>query len=199
MNSEKLSSQPSEWFNYYEKTKKLEVPDLLLEGLKYVKDKNEAIDIGAGSLRDTKFLLDQGFKVTALDNSYLLPKQAEGLPGNKLVLANCSFEDFNFPEDQYDFAVSMLSLFFIKPENFNTVFDKIKKSLKTNSILSVSFAGEKSTVANANNGTTHKKEEIEGLLSDMEIINITETLAEELLVSGYPATKHTFAVIAKKL
>ncbi len=199
MNSEKLPSQSTSWATYYEKTKDLEVPELLSRGIEYVKDKNEAIDIGAGSLRDTKFLIEEGFTVTALDSSPLLIKQAEGLPEDKLNLVNSSYEDFNFPKNKYDFVYSLHSLFFIKPENFNIIFDKIKNSLKTDGILCISLSGEKSTVANANQGSIHTKEGVKNLLSDMEIIDLTETLTDELLVSGYPAKKHNFLVIAKKL
>lgn len=199
MNPDKWSPEQSRWINYYEKTRDAKIPAIILKALEFVTQKDKAIDIGAGSLRDTRFLIEQGFHVTALDSSYLLPKEAEGLPEDKLDLANCLFEDFDFPENKYDFVVSILSLFFIKPENFDTVFKNIKTSLKKGGILCVSFSGKNSTIANINNGSTHTRDEIEEMLTGMEIITFKETDTEEILVNGQPVNKHVFSVIAKKL
>ncbi len=60
------------WANYYNATSSKPPSRLLMRALEYVRKGNNtltALDLGAGALVDSKFLLDQGFIVTAVDNS----------------------------------------------------------------------------------------------------------------------------------
>ena len=65
-----------DWSEYFEFTREKPPFLLLIEALKYVTDKGKAIDIGGGALKDTRYLLDEGFDVTVIDNSPLLEQEA---------------------------------------------------------------------------------------------------------------------------
>ncbi|MES2088352.1 MAG: class I SAM-dependent methyltransferase [Patescibacteria group bacterium] len=95
-----------------------------------------AIDLGSGALNDSKYLLDQGFKhVIALDKEAVAKEIADGLPKEKFTYVISDFETYDFPVGTFDLANAQYSLPFIKPEAFETVFQKIISSVKKNGIL----------------------------------------------------------------
>ena len=53
----------SHWSQYIAKTKNKSPRPLLVRALSYVKNKNKALDLGAGALNDSRYLLENGFKV----------------------------------------------------------------------------------------------------------------------------------------
>jgi len=56
------------WPQYIEKTKNKPPRRLLVQALGFVKNKNAALDLGAGAFNDTRYLLQAGFKkVIAVD------------------------------------------------------------------------------------------------------------------------------------
>ena len=61
------------WSDYIKKTKDRKPRSLLIESLNYVKNKGRSLDLGAGALNDSIFLLQSGFdSVTAIDNFYYI-------------------------------------------------------------------------------------------------------------------------------
>ena len=74
---------------FYKRTKDKSPSFLLVHALKHCVQRNDALDLGCGAGRDTRFLLQQGFRVTAVDldakkveaiNSGVAPVQEPGLP-----------------------------------------------------------------------------------------------------------------------
>ena len=118
-----------DWSEYYKITKNKLPSKLLVKALDYVKSKNKVIDIGGGALKDTRYLLTQGFDVTVVDSSELMAKEAKSIKSNKLHYTVSSFADFDFPKGKFDIASAMYSLPFNPPNTFDTVFKKIKNSL----------------------------------------------------------------------
>ena len=198
MNPENFREPKPEWKNYYERTRNTHIPKVVLEAVGFVTNKNKAIDLGAGALRDTEFFIDQGFQVTALDSSPLLSKEAERFDKEKITVVQSTLENFDFPEKEYDMVSAILSLLFVRPDMFNEVIEKIKKSLKKDGIFCATFVGNNDDKT-LGYGFGHTKEEVQLLLSDMEIISLKEQEGEGRLVSGTTKYSHRFDVIAKKL
>lgn len=55
-------------------------PLLLLEAVKILNRRGNALDLGCGAGRDTKFLLDQGFIVTAIDKESQAEEYIKKIP-----------------------------------------------------------------------------------------------------------------------
>ncbi|MFZ2804704.1 MAG: class I SAM-dependent methyltransferase, partial [Patescibacteria group bacterium] len=103
--------------------------------------KGKAIDIGGGALKDTRYLLEQGFDVTVVDSEPSMAKIAESINSDKLHAVVSSFVDFDFPKNTFDVASAMFSLPFSPPETFDAVVEKIKMSLVEGGIFCGNFFG----------------------------------------------------------
>jgi SAM-dependent methyltransferase len=193
-------AKTTDWSQYYEYTRNLPPYSFLVEAQKYVKAKGRAIDIGGGALRDCVYLLKQGFEVTVIDNSPLLAQEATSLANNKLHPVIESFEDFQFPENEYDLASAMFSLNFCSPNNFDMVFEKIKNSLKKDGIFCCQLFGNRDKSA-GNSGldkTYPSREMVEKLLQDLEILDFVEKENDDKDADHEVRSGHVFQFVARK-
>ena len=81
---------------FYRVTKDWQPSDLLVRAVSYAPQKGEALDLGCGAGRDTRFLLAQGFTVTAVDANEATPAYLRELPQDRLQIVWASFEEFQF-------------------------------------------------------------------------------------------------------
>lgn len=188
-----------DWEEYYEITKNKPPSKLLIKALGYVANKGKAIDIGGGALKDTRYLLEQGFDVTVVDKSELMAKEAEAIKSDKLHYFVSSFLDFDFPKNEYDIASAMYALPFNLPESFDAVFGRIKQSLVKGGIFCGQCFGVRDEWSTNQKMTFHTKEQVESLLSDMEVILLDEEEKDDRTANGTPKHWHVFNFIAKKL
>lgn len=192
-------TQTKDWSEYYDFTRSKPPYSLLIEAVKYVKDRGYAIDIGGGALRDTRYLLENGFDVTVIDNSPELANEAEKIKNSRLHTSIVSFEDFDFPKDKYDLASAMFALNFCDPINFDKVFNNIKNSLKPGGIFCALLFGDRDEWSSYTDKTYPSKDRIIQLLKDFEIISFAEKNPgekdenDELMTSG-----HVLKFIARK-
>jgi tellurite methyltransferase len=196
---EKMYGSKKRWEEYYEITKNNPPSPLLVKALGYVSHKNKAIDIGGGALKDSRYLLEQGFEVTVIDKEIALKDHAASLHNTKLQYHVTSYDDFAFPENEYDIASAMFALPFNPPLTFDAMFDRVKKSLKPGGIFCGQFFGvhdEWNSAARAM--TFHTKEEIQELLKDFEILSLREEEKDGTTANGTAKHWHIFHVIAKK-
>lgn len=193
------TKQKRDWQEYYEITKNKPPTKLLIKALENVAAKNKAIDIGGGALKDTRYLLEQGFDVTVVDKADLMAKEAEAIKSDKLHYFVSSFADFDFPKSEYDIASAMYSLPFNPPDSFDAVFTRIKESLVNGGIFCGQCFGVRDEWSTNQKMTFHTKEQVEKLLSDMEVILLDEEEKDDRTANGTPKHWHIFHFIAKKL
>src|SRR5437762_3607693 len=99
---------------------------LLMKAAALADRKEHVLDVGAGALNATKYLLSTGFShVTALDASPHAQKAAEEFPPQQVTFVLSRFEDFAFPVNSYDLINAEFSLPFINRGNFAPVFTKL--------------------------------------------------------------------------
>ncbi len=181
-----------DWSEYYKGTAGNPPHPLLLKALEFVQKAGRAIDLGAGALNESRYLLEKGFDVTVIDQSPLVEEEANRIDSPKLHPITVSFDKFDFPKEEYDLAVAMFSLPFIE-NNFGDIFSKIKLSLKSGGIFCGQFFGNRDQRKNNTNRTFHTREQVAELLNDLEILSFEE---EERLKGDMNA--HIFHVIARK-
>lgn len=170
----------------------------VIKAVDFVQEKNMALDFGAGSLRNSRYLLDQGFKVTAVDRDPLMLKIATELTNPKLETHVTNFLDFNFPKDEYDLIVAKNTLPFEIPERFPELWERLKSSLKPNGIFVGSFFGPHDTWATTHPDMTFlSREEVEGLLKDFETLKIKEWQEDETDIQGNLKHWHVTDTIAR--
>lgn len=111
-----------------------------------------AVDLGAGTLRDSIFLLGSGFqKVVAVDASPNIEELGKQLDEPRLEIVHSAIEDIDFQRYNPDLIISMWTLFFIQKKLLHDIFQKINQSLKSDGIFIFTLLGENDSWAN------HKK------------------------------------------
>lgn len=168
--------------------------ELLVEALSYVKSTGKIIDIGGGTMRDAKYLLQKGFDVTVIDKSPLLEKEAVGIKNEHLHVFVSSFENFQFPINEYVLASAMHSLYYCELEQFSRVITNIKSSLKKGGIFCGQMFGPYDEWSKKLKRAYQTADEARGYLKDLEILSFQE---ED---TGEGCTKHwrVYNFIARK-
>lgn len=192
-----MSGKP-DWKKYYRNTKNNPPSPLLVRALAYVRRKGKAIDIGGGALRDTRFLLEQGFDVTVIDQEESLVDMAEAIGSKKLHPFVSKFTDFDFPEGEYDLASAMFSLPFNPPGTFDLVFDRIKRSLAQDGIFCGQFFGVRDDWSANPKMSFHAKAQVDERLADMEILALNEKEWDGKTADGKPKHWHVIHFIARR-
>lgn len=186
------------WSEYYEITKNRPPSKLLVRALEYVKEKHKAIDIGGGALKDTRYLLEQGFEVMVIDKDQLMAEAAKSIASDKLHYAISSFDTYDFPKNTFDIANASYALPFNPPETFNDTIERIKKSLVQEGIFCGQLFGVKDGWTNRKEMTFHTKEQAEVLFSDMEIISFEEEERDGTTANGTAKYWHVLNIVARK-
>lgn len=94
------------------------------------------LDFGCGSGRDTKYFLEQGYKVTAIDGSEELCKMASEYIG--VQVKQMLFQELD-EKNVYDGVWACSSILHLPIEELEVVLRKIYIALKENGILYTSF------------------------------------------------------------
>jgi mutator protein MutT len=122
--------------DYIKKTKHLEMTSQWREFTSLLPNGGHLLDIGCGSGRDSRYFLDKGYQVTAIDPSPRLAAAAEKYLGQPVaVLSAQRIED----ENRYDGVWACASLIHVPRLLLPESLKKIVTALKTTGILYISF------------------------------------------------------------
>ncbi len=94
------------------------------------------LDFGCGSGRDTKYFLEQGYMVDAMDGSLELCKAASEYTG--ITVKHMFFHELN-EEEIYDGVWACASVLHVKKEELPKIIRKMSLATKTNGIIYLSF------------------------------------------------------------
>jgi SAM-dependent methyltransferase len=190
----------SDWDNYYKKHTSRKPREQLTRAVALCKEKEFALDLGAGTLIESRFLIEDGFKkVIAVDNSPEVKSFAIGLDKEKFSLVISPFQDFDFQKNKYDLVNAQYSLPFFGPNNFKSFIEKIKDSLKAGGIFVGQFFGTNDGWNSSETSLVFQtKKEAINLLSGLNIIEFNEKEENGQTASGQPKHWHYFDFIAEK-
>lgn len=185
--------------SYHEATKNKPPTKLLVEALKHVEQKGFALDLGAGAFSDSKFLLEKGFDVLAVDISKESETIAQEIQNNSFSFKRSSIESLSLEEEKYAIINAAFSLPFIDRHDFIETFSTIKKSLKKGGVLCCQLFGiNDEWNQDLSKITFHTKEEVEDLLSGMNVISLTERENDGPTALGIQKHWHLFFIIAQR-
>lgn len=205
-------SKPT-WQRYLENTKDLVPKPLLVWTLDKVSiDKDEALDLGAGNVRNTRALLEAGFShVDAVDQSPYSAKFFEDLKEKGVDFHNETFDSFTYPENKYDLVVAMNSLYFIGSySELRKTMNNIKSSLKINGVFTGHFLGHNDAwirkqetdfqEVGSKNITAVTENDIRNEIFDgMKIIGFKEQEYDRETTDGQGKHWHLYSVVARKI
>ena len=104
--------------------------------LKHLPQGAYILDFGCGSGRDSKYFIENGYKVRAIDGSIEMCKLASNYINQEVVCMK--FEELN-DINTYDSIWACSSILHIEKENLSKVLIKMINSLKVNGIIYASF------------------------------------------------------------
>lgn len=156
----------------------------------------EALDLGCGAGRDTRYLLTRGFFVTAVDRETASLATLAELPSEHLHLRQAAFEDFIF--EQYDLVNAHFALPFIHKDQFGTVFARLKVSLKPGGIFVGQFFGLKDTWNTASTTMTFlSSEQAHEQLDGLELLEFAEEDQDGATADGTQKHWHVYHITAR--
>jgi tellurite methyltransferase len=188
------------WEAYYAKTRVRGPRPLLKKAIPYLVRRDKALDLGAGVLNDTSYLLRKGFKhVTAVDKE-AVPDVARAFPRKRFIHIRSSFETFGFPENAFDIVTAQYSLPFIQPVDFEAVFTKVKRSLVVGGIFTGQLFGDRDEWNIPPQSMTFlTRQAVDRLLADMRILELAEEERDSPTVTSEQLKHwHVFHIISKK-
>lgn len=130
------------------------------------------LDAGCGSGRDTKYFLEKGFKVTAIDASKEMVKLSSNFTGQQTL--KMSFQEMNF-ENNFDAVWACASLLHVSKKDINGILKKFSKALKENGIIFASFKyGDGEQIRNGRLFNYYKENTLTDLIEELQVYNILE-------------------------
>ena len=184
-----LTSTTIDYYNnwaeeYYRDTVDVDMSELYHSFEKYIGENAHILDCGCGSGRDTKHFLDEGFKVTAIDGSAELCKEASELTGTNVY--NMVFQDIDF-EDVFDGVWACASLLHVPIEELPEIFCKLKEALVDRGIIYASFKyGDFEGERNGRFYTDLTEESLKEVISEVEELSI-----QDLFITNDNKTDHS--------
>jgi SAM-dependent methyltransferase len=195
------------WDKYY-KNKIDQLPhEIVTNALKLFSLSGQAIDLGCGVGNEALLLVNEGWKVWAVDSEpkaiQLVESRTNGDISGKLVATIAKFEEGStwarLPI--VDFIYAANSLPFCKPREFEKVWSCIKQHIAPGGRFAGHFFGgnyQGFTAQEMKGMAFFKREEVLAFFQEFEIEHFQEIEEEGQSGTGRPIHSHIFEVIARK-
>ncbi len=173
--------------------------ETLLDALTRFPRPGLAVDLGAGSGRDTAELLRRGWSVIAIDRERDAIERLHRLVGGdsvRLETRVARYEDSSWPV--CDLVNASFALPFCPPAAFSALWERITDSIRPGG----RFAGQLFGVRDewAGSGIVVKRrDEVEAMFERFELERVDEFEGEAQTVVGRQKRWHTFHVVARRL
>ncbi len=197
--SDERSEARERWKRYYELSRAWPTREFLLKSVGRFESPGFAIDLGCGNGTESLFLLEQGWRVLAIDAQELAietliertPPEAQ----SRLETAVASFETLTLPEA--DFIWSGNSLPFCHPDYFDALWGKIRTAVKPNGRFAGDLFGPRHEWVGNDSMNFHTKVEIINLLDGLTLEYLIEEEGQQPTTLGFQHW-HAFALCAHK-
>lgn len=200
-------SLPIAWVTYLNQTKDAKMPQkTLILALNLYKQKNTesgyAVDLGAGTGKDTLYLLSKGWYVLAIDFSVkagnILHARAKQNNFIKLQAQVADFTQMQLPQN-LDMVNATYSLPFIQPQQFLQVWQTVNEHIHPGGFFAGNFFGPTDDFAKDNSMTLLNKQQILCLFKDYKIHYLNERKLYAEQVKGKQKYWDIWDVVAEKL
>ena len=175
-----MNNMKDQTLNYYNEkselfvndTAELEFSDIQDSFLKYLEKGSLILDFGCGSGRDSRYFLNKGYQVEAIDGSHEMVKIASKLTG--LNVKQMMFNELDECE-KYDGIFACASILHVPHKELSDIFRRLKKALKKNGYIYVSFKyGEYEGYRNGRYFTDLNEDRFQNILNAVQGLSIIE-------------------------
>lgn len=131
-----------------------------------------ALDIGAGAFGETRYLLDRGFDVHAVDPDPVSNELAKTVAGNRgrFTMSHNTIQHHRIPPDTYSLVVALHVFPFVPVDDIDRVAAEIACGLRSGGVLCCTYFGVRDS----------------WVASDMPVNGVTERRAAELFAGLRP-------------
>ena len=158
-----------------------------------------ALDVGAGSLSSSKYLLSAGFMVDAVDPDPYTAERAARLDNPRLRLYPTDVRGMNIAPNSYSLAVAIHVLHLLPRHDLGVVLRAVVDSLTEHGILCVTFLGTRDAWARTPRlATVLRRDELTALIGGLVVIRLDELEYDDVDVVGRPKRWHTYRCILRK-
>jgi SAM-dependent methyltransferase len=186
------------WRKFIEITRGQQPWPQLVRAAEMFEQPGDALDAGAGGGRDTAYLLQHGWRVTAVDSS---PSAADALRrihhGSELQVVVSSIEDFT--PASYDLVNAQFSLPFIPSPRFPSTVQRLRDAVRPGGLMPATFFGphdEWNVPGTELSFST--RAEVEQLFSGWEMVEFTEAEEDGHTADGTAKHWHVFHLTARR-
>lgn len=187
------------WDDYYEAVTGREPRDFVVEAATASDGPGRAIDLGCGDGTETRYLLEDGWLVLAVDGQTSAIRRTiarAGALGDRLSTRVQGFEDLGeLPEA--DLVVAPFTLPFCPPDAFAAMWETVTASVAPNGRIAANFFGPNDTWFGSPGMTFHSREQVESLFAGFEVESLEELDEDGDAASGAKHW-HLFTVRARR-
>ena len=157
---------------YIELTREVSSEDREEMLLKYLQPGAYILDVGCGSGKDSKSLIEKGYKVCSIDGSEQMAKLASKYIGREVICKR--IENIEFQEE-FDAIYASAVLLHIPRKEQKSVLEKLAKAVKKNGYLYINYKhGEFEGIRDERYYTDYTIELFEGLIKSIKNLKLIE-------------------------
>lgn len=154
-----------------------------------------ALDLGAGSLRDSKFLKESGFaRVVAVDSSE--ESLAYAVEGIELVIA--PIQNYRPDRNAFDLIISCNTLFFVKKRSVEQLLQAMHKALRPGGIMAFNVLGMNDPWARNPSNSAFTLKEVQALTHRFKIESLGEVRQMMPTASGGQKFWHQWVLVLRR-
>lgn len=186
------------WVKYYVATQGRPPRPLLVRGVATLGRAGDALELGFGAGNEVRYLLDRGFRVTAVDADAGAVTSLGRIPDPNVRIVHAAFADFAFGIDAYDLVSAQYALPFNPPGSFDSMFAKLLRSIRQGGLFVGNLWGERDQWNTPDSrGTFHRREEATMLFDGFELDVFEEYEEEVELACDGTKHGHWYEIIAR--
>jgi tellurite methyltransferase len=192
--------QPSEemWQRFVDATSGQPPWPRLVAAAKMFEEAGDALDVGAGGGRDTVYLLDHGWRVTAVDASpYAIAALRRLASKGDLRVVRSTVQAF--APGEYELVNAQFSLPFVPPADFPGTVKRLKDSVRPGGAMAATFFGPHDEWNVPGSRLTFlTRTEVDALFTGWDVTEFAEVDEVGSTATGGPKHWHVFHVIARR-
>jgi SAM-dependent methyltransferase len=173
---------------------------LLLQALDILKVRNgRALDIGAGPLNDTRFLLRAGFSVDAVDRDPHTRALAAGLRDPRFKFVHADIRDVPIEANAYSLMLAIHVLPFLPRTDLPRIISSMVDGLCQGGILCCTFLGPDDSWAQKRpHMAFYARSELDSLFSRLQSIVVSDCAYDGTNAKDEPKRWHVLRCIFRK-